>query len=81
MRDIEKLIGCIRLVIIYLGSGVVGNLVSFIFFFYYVEVIFFKFKIVYCFYFNKFYWCIVDFDIICKNILFVVKILIIFLMF
>lgn len=73
MRDIEKLIGCIRLVIIYLGSGVVGNLVSFIFFFYYVEVIFLNLKLYIVFILKKFYWCIVDFDIICKNILFVVK--------
>lgn len=38
MRDIEKLTGCIRLAIIYLGSGVAGNLASSIFLPYHVEV-------------------------------------------
>lgn len=78
MRDIEKLTGCIRLAIIYLGSGVAGNLASSIFLPYHVEVIFlnskFSLKI------NP-YWCIVDSDFTCKNTLFAVKILIIFLMF
>lgn len=73
MRDIEKLTGCIRLAIIYLGSGVAGNLASSIFLPYHVEVIFFKFKIAYCFHFNKSYWCKVDSDITCKNTLFAVK--------
>ncbi|XP_033735925.1 inactive rhomboid protein 1-like isoform X1 [Pecten maximus] len=38
MRDIEKLTGCIRMAIIYVGSGIAGNLASSIFLPYHVEV-------------------------------------------
>lgn len=73
MRDIEKLTGCIRLAIIYLGSGVAGNLASSIFLPYHVEVIFLNLKLHIVFTLKKSYWCIVDSDITCKNTLFAVK--------
>lgn len=38
MRDMEKLIGAIRMSIIYLGSGIAGNLASCTFLPYHVEV-------------------------------------------
>lgn len=39
LRDVEKLAGCVRVSIIYLGSGVLGNLASAIFLPYQAEVI------------------------------------------
>ncbi|XP_063444509.1 inactive rhomboid protein 1-like isoform X2 [Mytilus trossulus] len=38
MRDVEKLTGCIRMTIIYVGSGIAGNLASSTFLPYHVEV-------------------------------------------
>ena len=38
MRDVEKLAGCIRIAVIYFGSGIAGNLASAIFLPYQVEV-------------------------------------------
>jgi membrane associated rhomboid family serine protease len=38
MRDMEKLIGAIRMAIIYIGSGIAGNLASCTFLPYQVEV-------------------------------------------
>ena len=38
MRDLEKLVGALRLSLIYLGSGMVGNLASAIFVPYRAEV-------------------------------------------
>jgi hypothetical protein len=39
LRDVEKLAGCLRVAIIYIGSGVIGNLGSAIFLPYQAEVI------------------------------------------
>lgn len=38
MRDMEKLAGCVRVAIIYMGAGLGGNLASAIFLPYHVEV-------------------------------------------
>ena len=38
MRDVEKLTGCIRMTIIYIGAGIAGNLASSTFLPYHVEV-------------------------------------------
>lgn len=38
MRDVEKLTGCIRMTIIYVGAGIAGNLASSTFLPYHVEV-------------------------------------------
>lgn len=38
LRDVEKFAGCIRVSIIYVGSGVIGNLASAIFLPYQAEV-------------------------------------------
>jgi membrane associated rhomboid family serine protease len=39
LRDFEKLAGCLRVAIVYIGSGVIGNLASAIFLPYQAEVI------------------------------------------
>jgi hypothetical protein len=39
LRDVEKFAGCIRVSIIYIGSGIIGNLASSIFLPYQAEVL------------------------------------------
>ena len=39
LRDVEKFAGCIRVSIIYVGSGIIGNLASSIFLPYQAEVL------------------------------------------
>ena len=41
LRDLEKLAGCLRVAIVYIGSGMIGNLASSIFLPYQADVIFF----------------------------------------